>query len=346
MRRRSGFTLIELLVVVTIIGILIALLLPAIQQARLAAQKAQCASQMRQLAVAAATHEELNRSLPAGLVTSIADGIYPTWHGGGTQAGLGTAGPNWIMALMPQLEQPALWTAIVRSCTEDASTIDDAEHGVYYSDQATGQANLNFMNCPSAPKMTATFARYSLESLIKGNYVGNYGANSAISYRNVNNSGRPHADWSGVFNPVLISNWTGSRRLGLGQGATSAAISDGGAVTVLVSEVIGHNTANDGRGVYWSGYVGGHSFTGRGLPNGIPDVLYTEVCDTGIPAGNPLNCTGVSTGDQWAAARSKHVGGVNVVNVDASTSFVRDNLDLPVWRSKLTRAGNDVIREQ
>ena len=87
----SAFTLVELLVVIAIIGVLVALLLPAVQAAREAARRTQCSSNLKQVALALINYEGSNGALPNGAPTQFQTGI------GGT----------WVLKIMPYIEQQA-----------------------------------------------------------------------------------------------------------------------------------------------------------------------------------------------------------------------------------------------
>lgn len=99
--RRAGFTLIELLVVIAIIGVLIALLLPAVQAAREAARRAQCVNNLKQVGLALAVYEGAHRVLPPGYVSN--------FKVDGTDTGPGW---GWAAMILPQLEQSPTFSAL------------------------------------------------------------------------------------------------------------------------------------------------------------------------------------------------------------------------------------------
>jgi prepilin-type N-terminal cleavage/methylation domain-containing protein/prepilin-type processing-associated H-X9-DG protein len=109
--RRGAFTLVELLVVITIIGILIALLLPAVQAAREAARRMTCSNQLRQLGLALHNYAQANQVFPMGTVCTTSSGPngypYDVWSeagGGGGAATPNNHGTSWILRILPFLE--------------------------------------------------------------------------------------------------------------------------------------------------------------------------------------------------------------------------------------------------
>ena len=106
---RRGFTLVELLVVIAIIGVLVVLLLPAVQAARESARRSQCTNNLRQIGLALHTYHDMFRLFPPSYL------IVP---GGGGAMGPpdpdnGDAGPGWtaLMLILPQIEQSNLYNA-------------------------------------------------------------------------------------------------------------------------------------------------------------------------------------------------------------------------------------------
>jgi prepilin-type N-terminal cleavage/methylation domain-containing protein/prepilin-type processing-associated H-X9-DG protein len=135
-RQKSGFTLVELLVVITIIAILIALLLPAVQIAREAARKAQCANNLKQLGLAMLQHEEKNKFLPSS--------GWGWWWTGDPDRGFGKEQPGgWAFSILPYIEQVQLF---------DLARDSDPDN--WAATQTAGAAQciktpLPALNCPS-----------------------------------------------------------------------------------------------------------------------------------------------------------------------------------------------------
>src|SRR4051812_26525376 len=92
-QQRTGFTLVELLVVIAIIGVLVALLLPAVQTAREAARRAQCQNNVKQLVLAITNYENAHARIPDNYAPNVAD----------------STGHSWMTRILPQIEENALY---------------------------------------------------------------------------------------------------------------------------------------------------------------------------------------------------------------------------------------------
>jgi prepilin-type N-terminal cleavage/methylation domain-containing protein len=115
-RNRFAFTLVELLVVIAIIGVMVGLLLPAVQATREAARRMQCSNNLKQNGLALHNHRDVYRPFPPGYVCY--DDSGNRFKTGGWQHGQNELGFNWVVMLLPYVEQPALWKDCV-DCAED-----------------------------------------------------------------------------------------------------------------------------------------------------------------------------------------------------------------------------------
>lgn len=167
--KRKGFTLVELLVVIAIIGILVALLLPAIQAAREAARRTQCAQNINQLIVAIHNYEMAWGFYPPGTIEKkgpIQNHAYGYHH-------------NWLIQLLPYMEQKNAYQHIDRTV------------GVYHKNNVpVRQLTIDSLLCPSQPAAVQGYSSYAavhhdVEAPIDVNNNGVFFLNSRISYDDI-----------------------------------------------------------------------------------------------------------------------------------------------------------------
>jgi prepilin-type N-terminal cleavage/methylation domain-containing protein len=312
---RRAFTLIELLVVIAIIGILIGLLLPAVQKVREAANRMKCQNNIKQIGLAIHNYAGANDSFPKGCQNSTIN--------------FGSPRLSWFPYLLPFLEQDAVYRNFDFAAGGGAPTFGTVNSATSTSPTAVV---INTFLCPSDSGPTQGSYPWGYFSL--GNYVPFFGG----------------LDLGGT-NPAVLSS--GQRAaFGLNWGARIADIQDGTSNTMIFSEylrstgTISGGFGQDQRGMLWQSDEpgGGHIYT-RFTPNTTnPDVFYPSWWCVDRPESGQPCVTGSTDGsDHTAAARSHHVGGVNVGMGDGSVRFVNQNVDLNVWRPMATIAGGEVV---
>ena len=324
--RRRGFTLIELLVVIAIIGVLIALLLPAVQSAREAARRAQCVNNLKQIGLAVMNYESTFGSLPPGA----------KYYGWGT----------WYHFILPFVEGSNL----ANSYNFQGSTT--SVPGLTYNgseNTTVSRTRVGSFACPTdfiAPTGATGGAVY-------GNYVCNFG-NTGTGYF------QTQITVNGVVTPFLgapfawVSAGAGSP---VQAGATSARIADltdGTSNTLMMSETL-QGFSLSGSQLDLRGYIQYGSSCGFSTvlgPNSplTDDTSSAAYCNFPYQANPPCEVRSASpkrsgvlqSVDQYGA-RSRHPGGVNAVSCDGSVRFIKNSISLPTWRALSSSQGGEII---
>jgi prepilin-type N-terminal cleavage/methylation domain-containing protein/prepilin-type processing-associated H-X9-DG protein len=316
--RNRGFTLIELLVVIGIIAVLAGILLPAVQAARESARRSQCASNLKQVALAMHQYDATHLVLPPGKK--------------------GCCWGTWLIYVLPYMEQQPLYNSW-NSCGTNAPAAPAAyDLDLRYFGVANQTVTSTFISsylCPSDQTNTPITATTNgtMFACTSQNYAVNFG-NSIVSqtdFQGITFAGAPFVD---IGSPEGDHNQPGRATIGFN------IFLDGLSETMLASEVV-VGQGQDLRGFSWWGDAA--TFETFLSPNSsFPDVLFSAYyCIDQSP--NPP-CTGATTAlpDNYAA-RSRHSSGVNVAMSDGATRFIKNSISVHVWRALSTTKGNEIV---
>ncbi|MFV1966719.1 MAG: DUF1559 domain-containing protein [Pirellulaceae bacterium] len=339
--RRRGFTLIELLTVVAIIGILTALMLPAVQQARESVRRISCRSGIKQLAMALHSYADSHGQIPPAAVFS-----GPSSRGGRTQSAWGYRrtvyhgrdtgwGATWVTMLLPFMEQSPVADQYNPSIASATS-----------ANWPSVSSPLAAFHCPSQPRTTVSGS-------------DNLGSQPAAPYAKITYGLNGGADAVNDLRDYADARERGVCNTAMTWGASFREIRDGTSSTILLGELVVSEDKDDCRGCWGlamgatiAGYGGSWSldngFDSLLTPNKNPDVWGIQYRDRTPYCGNRLHgnrrCRDRAGGcpiqyvDVVHGVRSDHVGGAIIALFDGSARFVSNEIDPGVWYALLTSA--------
>ena len=340
LRSKQGFTLVELLVVIAIIGVLVGLLLPAVQSARESARRSQCMNNLKQMALGIINYESTHHEYPYARKNDQWDAY------------------TWTQLILPFIEQQQVYELYwdINEATEwrPAGSVDDRK-------RKARESVIPAFYCPSDAPIRGNELYSPTWGFLRGNYRGCTGSTDmyGMALDEVGIAG------AGCFEVAPGQRFLlnpKERRADPAAPATVhvrvAQISDGTSSTLLLSEGIVPTIDVWGGplGEIIYGNMGGALFTGWLTPNSsTPDSVIgpcpAEQGDSEYPNETCFRISGhpgagsAGGARAFAAARSRHPGGINLARADGSASFAVDDTDVRVWRASATRESGETFAQ-
>lgn len=326
---RQGFTLVELLVVIAIIGILVALLLPAVQAAREAARRMSCSNNLKNVALALHNYHDTYKELAVGV------------HSTGPAGGGNGWGFSWWVQVLPFIEQGA---------GHDQLSYTGAHYGWTHSGQPGGFHNgaifhnksIPLMVCPSAP-FDAMGDTGSGRITNRPHYVGIAGALTGDGFVNKPLEQRACCNCCGGTN--ANGAVSGSGTMVMNEGIKFARITDGTANTLLLGEQgdFGYDSTTGAKNIWLNGTHGflmGTSQSGFVRSGtGRVERQFNLTTINYPPNGQDVTLAGVGTNNYGPnmGIFSAHPGGCQVALADGSARFISETIEMYTLRLLATR---------
>jgi len=326
-RRRTGFTLVELLVVIAIIGVLVALLLPAVQSAREAARRTSCVNNLKQIGLGLHNHHDTKKILPPG----------------GTYYGVCCTPPtytNWAIELLPFIENAALYEQYKQD-----------ELNTSANNTKVGQQRVKAYECPTDTMIGILEVPDSgpgTSKLMHGSYRAVSGKMNLAVGHGAWDSYEPSLWPGGVMNPLYKSllhsigvSYNGApaptTAQSMGGPETFANATDGLSNTLMVGEYTTRTTT--GRGTFWAYTYASYNQSSIGAESRLYGKHY------GSSSSDKKGCWGIPGlyGDQTCkrAFNSEHASGAQFTIGDGSVRFISYNVDMNLLQNMATMSGGE-----
>jgi prepilin-type N-terminal cleavage/methylation domain-containing protein len=363
-QNKTGFTLVELLVVIAIIGVLVALLLPAVQAAREAARRTQCINNLKQMALAVNNYSDAKKRLPPGQVSDTPAAC--TGSGGSTNK----RWTNWAIEILPYCEELPLYSQYDQKLENTVLS-----NGSPSPNLKVIKTILSFQTCPTdtnGSRLGRTAGGSGLlEDIASSSYRGvdGRGFAGAGAHQYFNDQQAVNVSASSTFPRALRTTDRGPLYLVVRSGSVAPAscaaaqisnrplklsqITDGTSHTLLIGEYV--TTSDLTRAAYW-----GHTYYGVNLAMiGLPSTCYAnpQACATGSFGGEldpsfnmcmyGSETPGTSTTPYFESCNQTfsgvHPGGAfNFANCDGSVRTFTTDTDLALLASLATTSGGEL----
>jgi prepilin-type N-terminal cleavage/methylation domain-containing protein/prepilin-type processing-associated H-X9-DG protein len=359
--RRHGFTLIELLVVISIIAVLIALLLPAVQSAREAARRIQCVNNMKQIGLGLHNYHSVHNVFAMGCSAGAYNPPGTWWS---IKQNLGP-----LALLLPFLEETPVYNSINFNFGAD-----EFEPLAYRSLTASVQAtatntSIRTFQCPSDPlagapdyQGTTNTTNYyaSVGTTMYWSQLGTTWPNYGVPSVNIPSTGLFTLQASyGIHNCTDgTSNTIAFGEAGVGSQTGKLGDKFVGVVNVLAlapyETLDASSNLNNTKAALlacqtaWQTKTGGDPDTQRGdnwSHGSMAISLFNTIATPNLYNDSFAYCSRLGSGGRadLSNADSYHPGGVNVTMADGSVRFVKDSINMPTWMALGTRAGGEVL---